>query len=368
MKTAFQFDFGTGPAVQGYTKVGAEDWYSSERGYGFDVTSELTALDRDEAGELKRDFCIPYGATFRLDLPDGLYRVELWMGDRITETETTVKGPENQMLLHRVKTRAGQFVKHNFSIMVQGGQLKLDFSGLAPRLNAMNVAPTDETAIVFIAGDSTAANQSPDGYPYAGWGQMFSSFLKGDAATVNRARSGRSSKSYIEEKELQRIWDQARSGDYLLIQFGHNDQKQDTKRHTDPSTTYKQYLSEYVEGARNLGMTPVLITSVQRRFFHSDGSLKDTHGAYLDAVRELAAEKNVPLVDLADKSARLYTELGMEGSKSLFMWGAPGEFIHFSEGIQDNTHFQEYGALKIAELVVEGLKELSLQPLTLFFR
>lgn len=145
-------------------------------------------------------------------------------------------------------------------------------------------------------------------------------------------------------------------------------EKFDDTRRTEPFSTYKDYLRIYIERARERGMTPVLITSVHRRYFEADGRLMDTHGDYLEAMKELAEEERVPLIDLAANSKRLFEELGAEAAKSLFMWGARGEFIHFPGGVEDNTHFQAAGAIQIAGLVTEGLRELRLPQLLVAFR
>lgn len=193
-------------------------------------------------------------------------------------------------------------------------------------------------------------------------------FVKQDAAVANYAKSGRSSKSFIGEGILDRIWSRIKPYDYLLVQFGHNDQKNDEERHTDPFTTYKETLKLYIEGARECEAIPILVTPVQRRFFQADGTLADTHGDYLTAMRELATKENVPLVDLAARSKELLERLGPEESKELFMWLAPGEFANFPDGVEDNTHFQQKGGIESARLVYEELKALQLQPLVLYLR
>ncbi|MOA16261.1 Rhamnogalacturonan acetylesterase RhgT [compost metagenome] len=127
-------------------------------------------------------------------------------------------------------------------------------------------------------------------------------------------------------------------------------------------------LAVYVEEARSRGAIPVLITPMHRRKFDADGRIIDTHGDYILGMKQLAEELEVPLIDLAEKSRKLYEQLGDEPSKALFMWAYPGEFIHFPEGAQDDTHFQELGAIQIAGLVIEGVRELDLSPLTLYLK
>jgi lysophospholipase L1-like esterase len=266
------------------------------------------------------------------------------------------------------KTATGLFVRETVAVNVRDGRLKLSFYGPAPRVNALDITYAPNGMTLFLAGDSTVTDQKEEGYPYAGWGQMLPLYLKHDVAVANHAQSGHSSKSFIHEGRLDAILDEMKEGDYLFIQFGHNDEKAGEDRFTDPATSYPEYLKRYIDGARAKKAHPVLVTPVQRRFFNSDGTLMETHGAYPDAVRKLAAEEGVPLVDLAERSKALFEELGEEETKNVLMWGAPGEFINFPSGIQDNTHFQERGAIRIAKLVADEIKALKLWPLSLYLR
>lgn len=290
------------------------------------------------------------------------------MGDSIVPTITTIKARPGRLLLRDRYISAGQFIRETVAVYVRDEQLSLTFSGAAPRVNAMEITPAPHTITLYLAGDSTVTDQPEDGFPYAGWGQMLPLFLKHDIVVANHAVSGRSSKSFIDEGRLDVILSEMKANDFLFIQFGHNDQKPDEERATDPATTYKSYLQKYIAGAKNKGAFPVLITSVHRRFFESDGKLQNTHVAYLDAVRELAVELTVPLIDLGEMSENLFQTLGNEETKALFMWGAAGEFANFPGGVQDNTHFQEYGAMRIAELIVKGIRQNAIEPLTMFLR
>lgn len=363
-----RLDFGPeGTPGAGFTRVTASDAYDSGKGYGFADCSRVTAIRRGDEG-LTGDFCIPFGSTFLADVADGNYLVSITMGDALAPTLTTVKTNGERLVLRDIRTVAGQYARELFSVNVRGGRLKLSFGGTAPRINSLEITPSREMITLYLAGDSTVTDSSEEGFPFCGWGQMLPSFFKHDVAVANHAQGGRSSKSFIGEGRLDPIAEEIKEGDYLFIQFGHNDQKTDEPRHTEPATTYPGYLREYIEAARAKGATPVLVTSVHRRYFDEAGKLKDTHGAYLEAVRQLAAEESVPLIDLAAKSKQLFEELGPEATKSLFLWGSPGEWMNYSGGIRDNTHFQEQGGLKIAGLVVEGIRENNLQTLVMFLR
>lgn len=366
---AYYYDFGPdGSEVsQGYTKVTAGDVYARERGYGFTDCSQVTALQRNEEA-LSGDFCIPFGATFLADVQDGNYIVTLTAGDKYAPTHTTLRSNGERSVLPDIHTVAGQVAREMFAVNVRGGQLKLSFGGLAPRVNSLEIVPSKEQVTLFLAGDSTVTDASEDGFPFSGWGQQLQRFFKHDVAVANHAEGGRSTKSFISEGRLDVIQEELKAGDYLFIQFGHNDQKNDEERHTDPPTTYIEHLRRYIEAAYSHKATPVLITSVHRRFFDASGKLQDTHGAYLDAVKQLAEEEGIALIDLAAKSKRLFEAEGPEGTKSIFLWGERGEWKNYPGGVRDNTHFQERGGLRIAELIVEGIRENELQTLIMYLR
>lgn len=217
---------------------------------------------------------------------------------------------------------------------------------------------------VYLAGDSTVSNYDTSLAPRAGWGQVFDRSFDDKIVVKNEASSGRSSKSFIDEGRLYSILNEIEKGDYLFIQFGHNDEKvEDPTRYTEPYSTYKSYLKQYIDGARAKGAKPVLVTPVERRRFTADGIARDSHGVYPEAMKELGLEENVPVIDLTAKSKALYQELGPEGTKDLFLWLDAGEHVNYPNGVQDNTHFQEFGAEAIARLVLEGIEESHLVPL-----
>ncbi|MDR7000130.1 rhamnogalacturonan acetylesterase [Neobacillus niacini] len=211
---------------------------------------------------------------------------------------------------------------------------------------------------MYLAGDSTVSNYPDNMTPRTGWGQVLPAFFDGQVLIKNRAVPGRSSKSFIKEGRLAVILKQIHKGDYLFIQFGHNDEKiKDPSRYTEPSTTYKTYLKQYIDGARQNGAIPVLVTPVERRRFSPEGSAAETHGRYPAAMKELGQKEHVTVIDLTEKSRKLFQQLGPEKTKELFMWLDPGTNPNFPRGVQDNTHFQDKGAREIAKLVVEGIKE-----------
>ena len=215
---------------------------------------------------------------------------------------------------------------------------------------------------LFVAGDSTAATWPASVIPKAGWGQALPAFLNPRAITVNnQALSGASSKSFIEAGRLDIIFAAMRPGDWLIISFGHNDEKTDD-RHTDPYTTYQQYLSLYIDGARQRGAHPVLVTPVERRRFDAAGHATASHGLYPQAMRDLGASAHVPVIDLTALSMALWDSLGVEGTKDYFLWLDAGENPNFPDGSADNTHFQAHGAIELARIVIRGTVEQHIIP------
>ncbi|MFJ8947813.1 rhamnogalacturonan acetylesterase [Streptomyces sp. NPDC102395] len=200
---------------------------------------------------------------------------------------------------------------------------------------------------LYIAGDSTAAQKYADAAPETGWGTALPFFLRESLAVANHAVNGRSSKSFVDEGRLDAILSVIRPGDVLLVQFAHNDEKAtDPSRYTEPWTTYRDFLRRYVDGARARGARPVLLTPVERRRFDAAGDAVPSHGEYPAAMRALAREEGVPLLDLQAQSLALWQELGVEGTKTYFNW---------TESEQDNTHFNPPGAIALARLVAAGL-------------
>jgi lysophospholipase L1-like esterase len=225
------------------------------------------------------------------------------------------------------------------------------------------------TVKIFVTGDSTASTYAKSSAPRAGWGQALPVFLTSAAAVVNHARSGASSKSFVDSGLLTPVLNAITTGDILIISFGHNDEKtDDPARYTDPATTYKTYLSRFVDGARAKGAIPVLVTPVERRRFSSAGQAVTSHGAYPGAMRELAASKGCPLIDLSASSLTLWNALGVEGTKNCFLFLDPGESPNYPDGVQDNTHFQAHGAIEVARLVGTATKNQKILPATDFQR
>lgn len=220
---------------------------------------------------------------------------------------------------------------------------------------------------VHTIGDSTMAPKDTIGNPERGWAMALPLYLDASKVQVeNYARNGRSTKSFIDEGRWQSVLDNMKPGDYLFIQFGHNDEKSDKPSvYADPHGAYTDNLTRFVNGARSKGAFPVLMTSIVRRKFDESGVLTFTHGEYPDAVRTLAKKLQVPIIDMEKKSRKVIQALGPEESKSLFVWFEPDVYPRFPKGKKDDTHLNSKGAKTIAGLAIEGVKELQL-PLYFF--
>lgn len=227
-------------------------------------------------------------------------------------------------------------------------------------------------------GDSTMANKDISGGKMErGWGMMLKNFFTEDVIVDNHALNGRSSKSFISEGHWQKVVEKIKPGDYVFIQFGHNDEKDDPKRHTDPGTTFDENLRKFVKETRMRGGIPVLFNSVVRRIFTNSktavadddtrsnssadlvegDTLVDTHGDYLLSPRNVARELNVPFVDANKITHDLEQGLGPDKSQKLHMWYLPNEVPSLPKGRQDNTHYNVYGAYVVAGLLADAVSD-----------
>jgi len=363
-QTNWKFDFGPGKVAPGYTQVLADTVYSKELGYGFEPGAKVTCLDRGGKNALRSDFCTsnqPF--YFSVTLPEGNYDVTVTLGDAQEETTTTVMAELRRLMLERVQTARGKFVTRRFTVNVRTPQiagdgevklkdrektnewwawdekLTLEFNNSHPSVCAIEIARV-EAPTIYLLGDSTVCDQPSE--PYNSWGQMLTRFFKPGIAIANNAESGESLRSSLGAHRLDKVLSTMKRGDYLIIQYGHNDEKEKGEG-IGAFTTYKADLKKFVAGARKRGGIPVLVTPVQRRTFDQQGKVTNSHGDYPEAVRQLAREENVPLIDLNVMSKTLYEAWGAEPSKRAF---APN----------DNTHHDNYGSYELAKCVVKGIR------------
>jgi lysophospholipase L1-like esterase len=220
--------------------------------------------------------------------------------------------------------------------------------------------PAEKKITFYLIGDSTLSIKETKAFPETGWGMPFTTFFDSTVVVDNRAKNGRSTRTFLTENRWQPIVDQLQEGDYVFIQFGHNDEsKEKVDRYTSPED-FRTNLIKFIAETRARKGNPVLITPVARRRFDEAGKVIDSHGEYGEIVRTLAATLNVPLIDLQKRSEALLQEFGKEQSSLLFLHLKPNEHPNYPEGKTDNTHFNELGARKMAELVLAEIKTLHL--------
>jgi len=278
-------------------------------------------------------------------------------------------------MLEKVATARGEFAARTFTVNIRNSRigstgrvrlkerekgvlhwddrLTLEFSNARPCVCGLEIARADDAVTVYIAGDSTVTDQPRE--PYSAWGQMLPRFFKPGVAIANHAESGEALRSFVGEKRLEKVMSLIKAGDYLFVQFGHNDQKE-RGPNVGAMTTYKDSLKRYIAEAKAKGATPVLVTSMHRRSFAENGTIRETLGDYPEAVRQAAREEGVPLIDLNAMSKTLYEALGPEGSKKAFVHYPAGSLPGQEAALKDDTHFNAYGGYELARCVVEGIK------------
>jgi len=363
-RTSFKFTFGPGKTVPGYTQVSATTLYTKERGYGFDLGSKVEAIDRGGDEAQRGGFCTstkPF--FFSVALPESNYNVTVTLGDLKGESTTTVKAELRRLLLEKVQTEAGKVETRTFTVnmrtprIASGGEVRLkdrekttemlawdekltlEFNNTRPCLCALEITRVEDAVTVYILGDSTVCDQPRE--PWGSWGQMLPRFFKSGVAIANHAESGESLKSSLGAKRLEKVLSTMKKGDYLFIQFGHNDMKERGEG-VGAFTTYKANLKRFVAEARKHGGIPVLVTPMHRKSLDSSGKVMNTLGDYPEAVRQAAREEKVPLIDLNAMSKSLYEALGTE---------------HVGKAFQDGTHHNNYGSYELAKCIVEGIKQ-----------
>ena len=355
----YHFDFSGKKPRDGVLTVTSFTIYGKDSTFGYD----LNTVQKDGK---------PF--FFSVDVPEGNYLVRVVLGNDQTESITTVKAESRRLMLLNIKNKRGEYSERFFTVNIRNtkvnktesvrinqreigkliwdDKLTLEFNGTDPSVSEIEIVQNNEFPVIFLAGDSTVVDEGNE--PWCGWGQAFTSFLSPEIVVANHAESGLSADSFVAQKRLNKIFTQMKPGDYLFIQFGHNDQKQQGEG-KGPYTSYKTNLKYLVDKAREKGATPVLVTPMHRRRFDDHGKVVNTHGDYPNAVRQLAEEEKVLLIDLHKMSETLYEAMGVENSKRAFVHYPKGTFPGQDTDLADNTHFNFYGGYQIAKCVLKGM-------------
>lgn len=381
---SYKFDFGTGPAAKGYTAVPPSMLYNAQTGFGWEPNAVITGVKRAGKDELKNDFVestTPF--SFSVNLPEGNYNVKVILGDAEGTSSTVIRAECRRWMAEKAETKKGAFFDVYFTIHVKDtlirndknevvdrvrikerergylhwdNRLTIEFNGAHPKVCGIEITRNTTAASIFLAGNSTVVDQ--DREPWAAWGQMIPRFFVPDKVVVaNYAESGEALYSFIGSKRLQKVLSMMKRGDYLFIEFGHNDQKQ---KGGGAFTTYKKNLEFFISEARKKGGIPVLVTSMHRRSFDSSGHIINTLLDYPAAVRATAKEQQVALIDLNDMSKTLYEAWGVENSLKAFVHYPANSFPNQPEALKDNTHFSTYGASQIAKCILKGIQDAKL--------
>jgi len=358
-----KFDFSAGPAKAGTTPVAPGAMYSDDAGYGYEPGAQVAAGDGGQATIGEKPF------MFSAKVPEGNFNVTVTFGDSTAATTTTFEAESGRLMLERVQVPAGKVEVRTFTTNVRtpklpklptnatgreevsldqfdggntrdwDGKLTVEAIGAHVALRSIEIQSAPAAPTVFIAGDSTVTDR--DGGGDVSWGQLLPVFLKPGVAVANNAQSGETMKSFMNALRLDKMLSQMKPGDYLFMQFTHNDSKASwPQTYVEPETTYKAYLKVYIAEARLRGATPVLVTAMDRGA-RGTGAPTHGHGGYPQAMREVAAEEHVALIDLYAMSDTFYESAGADAGKIL----------------ADGTHSTAYGGYEFAKCIVMGIKQ-----------
>ncbi len=362
-QTVYKFDF-SGRSEKGFIAVSPDQKYGNGNTFGFDF-------------DTKPNDGKPF--FFSLDVVEGNYKVTVVLGSKDAESTTTVKSESRRLMLENIQTAKGKFSTHTFIVNIRNARLgesdsvkikprertkliwddklTLEFNGENPSVVSIEIEKVDNLLTIFLAGDSTVVDENNE--PWCGWGQIFPRFFTSKVAVANYAESGEAANSFVGSKRFAKLMSKAKTGDFLFIQFGHNDMKQKGEG-KGAYLSYTENLKYLISEARNKGVVPVLVTSMHRRRFDDKGKIINTHEDYPDAARKLAKEEGVTLIDLNNMSAILYEAWGDEESKKAFVHYPAGTFPNQDKPLADNTHFNSYGAYEIAKCVLQGVVDQKL--------
>ena len=358
-----KFDFSAGAAKPGTTRVAPTAVYSDDAGYGYEPGAQVTNGDNGNTTTSEKPF------MFSAKVPEGDFNVTVTFGDSTVATTTTFKAESGRLMLERVEVPAGKVAERSFTTNVRTPHLpklptnatgreevsldqfdggssrdwdnKLTVEVVSPHaaLRSIEIVSAPTAPTVFIAGDSTVTDR--DGGGDVSWGQVLSVFFKPGVAVANNGQSGETMKSFMNALRLDKMLSQMKPGDYLFMQFIHNDSKASwPQTYVEPETTYKAYLKVYIAEARLRGAIPVLVTAMDRGA-RGTGAPTHGHGGYPQAMREVAQEEHVAFIDLYSMSDTVYQSAGADAGKIL----------------ADGTHSTAYGGYEFAKCIVMGIKQ-----------
>jgi lysophospholipase L1-like esterase len=319
----------------------------------------------------------PFG--FSVAVPDGNYLVTVTLGNKKKAGQTVVRAESRRHFIDMVTTKKGKyqtvsFVVNKHNPVIEGetrvklkprevtyknwdDSLNLSFCGPAPAVQRIRIEPAQNVTTVFLCGNSTVVDQEEE--PWASWGQMITRWFTPQVAIANFAESGLSCTSFLAQLRLDKILTQLKKGDYVIVEFGHNDEKE--KKAGDGAWySYSRNLKIFADRVREAGGEIIFCTPTARRFFNDDHkTIRNTHGDYPEAMKTVARRENIPVIDLTRMSTQFYETLGEEGSKKSLVHYPANTFPGQDKALADNTHFNPFGAWEIAKMIVMGLKQIN---------
>lgn len=315
---------------------------------------------------------------FSVPVEDGNYKVTVTLGSKKQATHTVVRAESRRLMVEDCTTKKGQFVTYSFIVskrspVIDGTRrvslkprehdylnwdnlLTLEFNGSAPAVKSIRIERDMTATTVFLCGNSTVVDQEEE--PWASWGQMIPRWFTDKVAISNHAESGLSARTFINGNRLEKILLMLKPHDYVFVEFGHNDQKE--HQTGDGAWYHFQYqLKIFVDKVRDAQATIIFVTPTQRRRFDEATHTKilETHGDYPDAMREVARREIVPVIELHDMTRDFFETLGFECSKKALVHYPANTFPGQDKALEDNTHFNPYGAYEVAKMVVMGMKK-----------
>ena len=381
-QTNFKFDFGGNRVEKDFIPITSMSKFDQKIGYGFMDISGLKSFDTGE-NALKGDYITsnkPF--YFSVAVPEGNYDIQLILGDTKGTSETTVRVENRRLMLNDVKTKKGEIVEKQITVHVKDSIIRnqngveigivklkprekkylhwdnlltIEFNDKAPKVCGLIIQSNKTAKTIYLTGDSTVVDAQYE--PWASWGQMLPYFFVPNKVVIaNYAESGETLKAFEDRKRIDKIWNKIKPGDYLFIQFGHNDQKAGNSI----KSGYRKRLKEWILKAKELGATPVLVTSMNRRVFDKNNKIVNTLDDFPEAMREISKEEKVDLIDLNALSKTLFEAMGPENSKKAFVHYPANSYANQSTALADDTHFNPYGAYELAKCVVKSIVDQNL--------
>ncbi len=325
--------------------------------------------------------------NFSFQVPDGNYRVTVTLGAKKKAAQTVVRAESRRHFVDLVSTKKGKyqtvsFMVNKHSAKIDGEKvvklkprewgyknwddsLNLEFCGPQPAVQRIQIEPVSDAITLFLCGNSTVVDQEEE--PWASWGQMITRWFDEQVVVANYGESGLSGTSFLAQLRLDKILSQLKKGDYVVCEFGHNDEKE--KRAGDGAWySYSRNLKIFADRVREKGGNIIFITPTARRSFKEDRrTLGYTHGEYPEAMRTVAKREQVPYIELNGMTRTFYETLGFEGSKRALVHYPANTFPNQPKALADNTHFNPYGAWEVAKMVVMGLKQIQ-SPLVKYLK